>query len=242
MIDTAFVLAGGLGTRLRSAVSDVPKPMAPVAGRPFLEHLFDYLLTQGVHHIVLCVGHLGHVIFGHFNDFYKGIRISYSFEEAPSGTGGALSLALQEFLPTNPFLVCNGDTYFPIDTSVLVDAVQGQSWAIATFPSSDFGRYTSMSIGSDGSLSEVRGELRHVPPTGPVLFQANSGIWIGNPQEIVLPLLVSETSYSLENYLSQSLSEGTASAVAQEFEEEFIDIGLPKDFALAQSMPEFIAG
>lgn len=241
MIDTAFVLAGGLGTRLRSVVSDVPKPMAPVSGRPFLEHLFDYLLRQGVEHIVLCVGHLGHVIFGHFNSSYRGIKISYSFENEQSGTGGALSRALQEFQPANPFLVCNGDTYFPIDTSVLVDAVRGQAWAIATFRSSDSGRYTSLSIGSDGALRDVRSEFGHVTPVSPVPFQANSGVWIGNPREINLPLLVSETNYSLEDYLSQSLRENGLSAVASEFDATFIDIGLPQDFVRAQSMPPFIA-
>jgi len=242
VVDTAFVLAGGLGTRLSPVVSDVPKPMASVAGRPFLEHLFNYLFTQGVEHIVLCVGHLRDVIQGHFGHSYKGKSISYSFEEEPTGTGGALSRALQDLQPTDPFLVCNGDTYFPIDTSLLVDAARGRSWAIATFRSDDFERYGALSVGSNGALRDVRGELGDVLSAGEVAIQANSGIWIGNPQKIALPLLVSETSYSLEDYLSQSLREGTASAVAQEFEGTFIDIGLPMDFVRAQSMQAFIGG
>ena len=114
MVDTAFVLAGGLGTRLTSIVSDVPKPMAGVAGRPFLEHLLDYLVGQGVEHIVLCVGHMKHIIQNHFDDSYRGKRISYSYEEELSGTGGALSRALIEFQPTKHFLVCNGDTFFQL--------------------------------------------------------------------------------------------------------------------------------
>ena len=242
MVDTAFVLAGGLGTRLSSIVSDVPKPMASVAGRPFLEHLLDYLLTQGIEHFVLCVGHMRNVIQAHFHNSYKGKSITYSFEEEPTGTGGALSRALKDVQPNDFFLVCNGDTFFPIDTSFLVDAARGRSWAVATFRSSDFGRYTSLSIRSDGAVRDVRGEMGHVTPGSPVAFQANSGVWIGNPREIKLPLLVSETNYSLDDYLSQSLREGAASAIAQEFQTTFIDIGLPEDFVRAQTMQVFIGG
>lgn len=242
MVDTAFVLAGGLGTRLSSIVSDLPKPMATVAGRPFLEHLLDYLLTQGVEHIVLCVGHLRNVIQSHFDDSYRGKSISYSFEGEPTGTGGALSLALQEFKPTDLFLVCNGDTFFSIDTSLLVDAARGQSWALATFRANDFERYGALSVGPDGALQDVGGHLGHVPSASTTAIQANSGVWIGNPRKITLPLLASETRYSLESYISQSLREGTVTAVTQEFDSTFIDIGLPSDFARAQTMSVFVGG
>jgi len=84
--------------------------------------------------------------------------------------------------------------------------------------------------------------MGHVTPGSPVAFQANSGVWIGNPREIKLPLLVSETNYSLDDYLSQSLREGAASAIAQEFQTTFIDIGLPEDFVRAQTMQVFIGG
>lgn len=242
MVHTAFVLAGGLGTRLSSIVSDVPKPMAGVAGRPFLEHLLDYLVGQGVEHIVLCVGHLKHLIQNHFDDSYRGKSISYSLEEEPKGTGGALSRALHDFRPTDHFLVCNGDTFFPIDTSPLEDAVRGQSWAIASFRANDFERYGALSVGSGGALLDVGGEMGCVPPASPIAIQANSGVWIGNPLQIPLPLLASKTSYSLEDYMSQSLREGTVTAQAREFDETFIDIGLPKDYARAQTMPIFVGG
>ena len=239
VVDTAFVLAGGLGTRLRSFVSDVPKPMANVGGRPFLEHLLDYLLAQGAEDIVLCVGHLRKIIQAHFGQSYRGTSISYSFEEPPTGTGGALSRALRDFQPTNPFLVCNGDTFFPIDTSQLVDCARGKSWAIATFRSNDFERYGALSVGPDGALQDVGGGLDEVPSASAAEVQANSGVWIGNPGKITLPLLASEIRYSLENYISQSLRAGTVTAVAREFDSPFIDIGLPTDFARAQSMQVF---
>ena len=242
MVDTAFVLAGGLGTRLKSIVSDVPKPMAGVAGRPFLEHLLDYLVGQGVEHIVLCVGHMKHIVQDHFGYFYRGKRISYSHEEELSGTGGALSRALLEFQPTKPFLVCNGDTFFPIDTSKLEDAVLTQSWAIATFATTDIGRYGALCIAPNGVIRDLQGALSSVQSESAITIQANSGVWLGNPGEIVLPLLASEISYSLDDYLSQSIRAGTVTALAQEFDETFIDIGVPKDFARAQTMPIFVGG
>lgn len=242
MVDTAFVLAGGLGTRLSSVVSNVPKPMAAVAGRPFLEHLLDYLLTQGVEHIVLCVGHLRNVIQGHFGDSYSSTPISYSVEHEPTGTGGALSIALEDFQPDSPFLVCNGDTFFPIEISVLVDAARSHSWALATFRTSDTGRYGALSVGPGGALRDVRVDSPEAPTASAIEIQANSGIWIGNPGKITLPLLGSGRKYSLEEYMSQSLKMGTTTALAHEFDSTFIDIGLPNDFARAQTMSIFIKG
>lgn len=239
MVNTAFVLAGGLGTRLNPVVPDLPKAMAPVAGRPFLEHLLDYLLTQGVENIVLCVGHLRNVIEDHFKTSYKGKSVSYSFEEVPSGTGGALSRALQDFPPKAMFLACNGDTFFPIDTSLLEDSARENSWAIATFRASDFERYGALSIASNGSVEAVPSEVGSFPSPGTIGIQANSGVWIGNPQKISLPLLVSETAFSLEDYLTKSLRKGSVTAMAQEFDATFIDIGLPKDFARAQTLGVF---
>lgn len=240
MVDTAFVLAGGFGTRLRSIVSDVPKPMAGVAGRPFLEHLLDYLVEQGVENIVLCVGHLKDIIQDHFADSYKGKRISYSYEKEPTGTGGALSRALTDIRPTEHFLVCNGDTFFPIDTSELDDAVRGQSWAIATFATTDTERYGALSIAPSGLIRDLRGALSSGQSENATSIQANSGVWIGNPREIALPLMASNTSYSLERYLSQSLQMGAVTARAREFNATFIDIGLPQDFERAQTMSVFV--
>ncbi len=242
MVETAFVLAGGLGTRLSSVVSNVPKPMAAVAGRPFLEHLLDYLLTQGVEHIVLCVGHLRKVIQGHFGDSYSTSAISYSVEKEPTGTGGALSRALEDFQQDSSFLVCNGDTFFPIDISVLVDAARSHSWAVATFRTKEIGRYGALTVGPGGALRGVVANSLSASTASAIEIQANSGVWIGNPEKISFPLLASRKKYSLEEYMSQSLQMGTTSALAHEFDSTFIDIGLPNDFARAQTMSIFVGG
>ncbi|HEY4956213.1 MAG TPA: sugar phosphate nucleotidyltransferase, partial [Caldimonas sp.] len=84
---SAIILAGGLGTRLRDAVPDLPKPMAPVAGRPFLAHQMDHWIAQGIDHFVLSVGYRAVAISNHFGDRYRGVPIDYVVEAAPLGTG-----------------------------------------------------------------------------------------------------------------------------------------------------------
>lgn len=107
---TALVLAGGLGTRLRPVVADRPKALAEVGGRPFLAYLLDQLAGTGIRRVVLCTGHLGEQIPRAFGDVYRGLRLVYSREASPLGTGGALRLALP-LLRSDIVLVMNGDSY-----------------------------------------------------------------------------------------------------------------------------------
>ena len=121
----AVILAGGYGTRLRQVVADVPKPMAPIAGRPFLEIQLEFLARQGVGHAVLAVGYLGHVIVGHFGDRFAGIELSYAVEDSPLGTGGAIQKALR-LCRGDRAVVLNGDTYLDGDlAAMLVEIVAG---------------------------------------------------------------------------------------------------------------------
>jgi NDP-sugar pyrophosphorylase family protein len=132
----AVILAGGLGLRLRPAVSDLPKVMAPIAGRPFLHYLLDGLGRQGVRRILLCVGHKAADIACYFgNGSRLGFEITYSSEDTPAGTGGALRLALPRLDTT--FLLLNGDTAMDVDLSELLSyhrarggllTVVGRSW------------------------------------------------------------------------------------------------------------------
>lgn len=107
---TAALLVGGLGTRLRTVVSDRPKVMAEVRGRPFLEYLLDKLLYSGINHVVLCTGYMGEQIKTVFGNSYKNIHLDYSQEAIPSGTAGALRLALP-FFKSKDILVMNGDSF-----------------------------------------------------------------------------------------------------------------------------------
>jgi D-glycero-alpha-D-manno-heptose 1-phosphate guanylyltransferase len=112
----AIVLAGGLGTRLRVLVPDVPKPMAPVAGRPFLEILLCQLERKGFTRIVLSVGYLAEQIVNHFGSQFQSLSLSYVQEQQPLGTGGATRLALTHCLGDHAF-VFNGDTFLDLEVA-----------------------------------------------------------------------------------------------------------------------------
>jgi D-glycero-alpha-D-manno-heptose 1-phosphate guanylyltransferase len=110
----AIVLAGGFGTRLQKVVSDVPKSMALINQRPFLEYLFDNLISQGITKVVLSVGYRYEVISGHFRDQYRSLAIQYSVENEPLGTGGGIRLAMWKIEGLRA-LVMNGDSLFNFD-------------------------------------------------------------------------------------------------------------------------------
>lgn len=117
---TGAILAGGLGTRLRSLVADRPKVLAQVHGRPFLSYLLDQLAGAGIYHAVICTGHLGEQVRAAFGSSYKTLRLDYSHEPSPLGTGGALRLALPLF-KSDPVLVLNGDSYCEFSLQSFLD-------------------------------------------------------------------------------------------------------------------------
>lgn len=115
----ALVLAGGLGTRLHPLTQDTPKPMVPVAARPFLSYLLDELSRQSIVRAVLSIGHLGQQIRDHFGDRYGSMELVYAAETQPLGTGGAIVNSLGR-LRGDDFLVLNGDTFMQLDYAALL--------------------------------------------------------------------------------------------------------------------------
>lgn len=138
---TAIILAGGLGTRLRKSVPDLPKPMAPIKGHPFLEYQMEYWGEQGVDRFILSVGYRYQTISDHFGATYQGIPIHYAVEPTPLGTGGGLLHAAEGM--TEPFLVLNGDAFFEVKLEELKDFHAGREseWTLALFRTSKIGRY-----------------------------------------------------------------------------------------------------
>ena len=126
----AIVLAGGQGTRLRSVIDGLPKPMAPVAGRPFLAHLLDRLERRGVERVVLSVGYLSESIVAAFGTRYRGLEIAYSVEETPLGTGGGLRQAL-DLAGGFPVFALNGDTIVELDYAAMWRARETAGTALA---------------------------------------------------------------------------------------------------------------
>ena len=154
-LDTAVILAGGLGTRLRSVVADRPKPMALVAGRPFLEHLMQYWHKQGIQRFVLSVGYRNESIREHFGDSYAGCKLDYVVETEPLGTGGGLLMCQRTLNLTAPFLLLNGDTYFAVDLSTLEHQAQKHDadWVFSLFPTSETHRYLAVQLKDSGKLN-----------------------------------------------------------------------------------------
>jgi len=99
----AIILAGGFGTRLQSRLDGIPKPMAPVAGRPFLEILVDRLADSGFRRIILSVGYLAKVIQDHFGAAWRGVPLDYVVEDEPLGTGGAIRRSMERVAASSAF-------------------------------------------------------------------------------------------------------------------------------------------
>lgn len=141
-VDEAIVLAGGFGTRLRGVVHDVPKPLAPVAGRPFLAWLLDALAPHGMRRVVLATGYLGDQVEAALGTAWRGMALVYSRETAPLGTGGAIVHALRE-VSSDAFFVLNGDTWLELDYAAFDRAVNeaGACLGVALAHVPDVSRY-----------------------------------------------------------------------------------------------------
>ena len=125
MISTAIILAGGLGTRLKGVIKGVPKPMALIHGRPFLEYLMDFWIDQDISRFILSVGYLNESIIDYFGDSYRTAQISYVHENTPLGTGGGFLMAAKNI--SEPLYFCDHQSreYIPLDSN-LFDRIQNQ--------------------------------------------------------------------------------------------------------------------
>lgn len=142
MIKEAIILAGGMGTRLKSMVSDIPKPMAEVAGKPFLEYLLKKLSNSGITRVILAVGYKYEVIQNYYGESFNGMELVYSVEDEPLGTGGAIAQALAQAKSSDLFLL-NGDSYHDVELNALSDfhLKSGNKLTFALKPMSNFDRY-----------------------------------------------------------------------------------------------------
>jgi len=222
----AVVLAGGLGTRLQTLVRGVPKPMAPVGGRPFLEIVLTSLATKGFRRVILSVGYLAEQISTHFGQGFRGISLNYEVEESPLGTGGAVRAAFQRCDGDHAF-VFNGDTYLDLEA----DEVE-RRWRTHHNPVivgravPDVARYGALRIES----GQVRGFLEK-GSTGPGLI--NAGCYL-LPRDCLDSYPVGQP-FSLEaDFLSQAVERDRFDLF--ETRGLFIDIGVPEDYRRAQTL------
>ena len=223
--DEAIVLAGGFGTRLRGIVDDVPKPLAPVAGQPFLAWLLDRLATGGMRRCILATGYLSDVIEQRIGARWQGMEIAYSVEPEPLGTGGAIRLAAG-CLHGEAAHVLNGDTWLEYDAAALEDAASatGAPMAIALARVDDVARYGAVDIDN----GRVTG-FREKGESGPGWINAGC-YFLGADALAALP---ARDAFSFEqDVLQPRVQAGAVAAFTATV--GFIDIGVPEDYASAQ--------
>ena len=239
----AFVLVGGKGTRLRSAVSDRPKPMADVNGRPFLEHLLDYWISQGVEEFILCVGYMADFISNHFQDAYRGAKLNYSFDDGDLGTGGALTKAMTSFPQQASFLIVNGDTFFSVQISELESALAHSKagWVMALFRSNDTQRYSAVALDESHRVIEV-GSLRKASGSALKESLINGGVHLVQGNQLNRLSAGQRIPFSTEEALAYMIQKERLHLLGLPVESEFIDIGTPSDYLRAQSLPPFLNG
>ena len=226
MFKEAVILAGGFGTRLSHVVSDVPKPMAPVYGRPFLCYLLDRLADAGIQRVVLATGYMHEVIETYFGTMYRGLEIIYSNEDQPLFTGGAIRQAAEK-IQSEDFVVLNGDTLFDIDFQQLYDfhTSHDAHLSIALRRVEDTGRYGAVTCENDRIVAF------HEKTESQGAGDINGGIYAINRAWLLNQSL--PTKFSFEKELMQPLA-GDPHFYGLSFNDYFIDIGVPEDYFRAQ--------
>ncbi len=227
MIKEAIILAGGLGTRLKDVINDIPKPMAPINSTPFIQYLFDYLIDQTITHTVLAVGYKYEIIEQYFGNKYKTLELSYAIEHEPLGTGGGIANALSLVKKDNCFLL-NGDTFFDVKLKELYEQHQANGANLTL------------------SLKEMLNFNRY----GTVEFNKNNKITLFNEKKEVEKGFINGGVYIIAKQLFHTFSPGEKFSFEQDIMEKsinqynvqahvcngyFIDIGIPEDYSKANT-------
>ena len=227
MIKQAIVLAGGFGTRLQTVVQDVPKPMALINNRPFLDYQLRYLQSFGIEHIIFSVGYKHEHISNYFGNSYNGMQIKYAVEKEPLGTGGGILNAFQ-FVDSGAALVVNGDTMFEVNLSDFFEKHQQKkaSISLALREIDDVSRYGIVEIDNN---NRIVGFAEKGEKTG--AGRINGGVYL------------IEKDFFNKNSFSQkfSMEKDAFEKLYQNqhfcgfpYTSYFLDIGIPEDYKKAQ--------
>lgn len=227
MIKEAIILAGGLGTRLRAAVPDLPKCMAPVAGKPFLAYVIDYFKKEGIERFIFSLGYKHEIIEEYLKAHYSTLDYQCCIEKEPLGTGGAVKLACP-LIKGESALILNGDTLFKVKLASL-DAFHTANQSDCTLSLKlihNFDRYGVIELNEDNSIRSFKEKQ---------FFEKgliNGGVYLLNIPAFLKLDLPQKFSFE-KDYLEQSERHGTfLQGIVQEG--YFIDIGIPADFEQAQ--------
>jgi D-glycero-alpha-D-manno-heptose 1-phosphate guanylyltransferase len=245
-IKECIILAGGLGTRLQKVIPDVPKSMAPIAGKPFIFYLLNFLRQQGIEKFILSLGYKSEVVEEFVNAQFslpahrprvaeafsggaslneEGLNIKFSIEDEPMGTGGGIKLACSKTESKN-VLVTNGDTLFKVDVRGMMDfhSQKNAHCTLALKPMQNFSRYGAVELNKDDSISNFREKQ---------FFEMgliNGGIYVLNVPQFLQEELPGKFSFE-KDYLEKFYQKRKIFGMIQD--EYFIDIGIPEDYARA---------
>ena len=222
-----IILAGGLGTRLRSVVSELPKCMAPVCGKPFLSYILDYLEKFNIAKVILSVGYLRDSIIQFIDNQKDNYNFDFDFamEDTPLGTGGGIKLALSKTTSQN-VLVLNGDTFFDVDVNALIinHLESEKDITIALKPMENFERYGNVILDKNGNVVEF--QEKKFCAKG----QINGGVYVMKRKNDMMNGLPEKFSFETEVLQKQAKMLNVNGYISDTY---FIDIGIPEDYAKA---------
>ena len=231
MFSSVILLSGGLGTRLQRLHPGVPKPMIPVAGRPFLEWAIQYWARQGAQHVIVSLGHLAAIAEAHFERrICDDVRVETVREPCAMGTGGAVRFAAAA-ASGDPFFVANGDSLVLADVSPALRLIQVPSVdaVVLGVTVADSSRYGSLDVEADGRL---RGFREKETRSGGLI---NAGVYLFRRR--ALDLFPAKTPLSLETEVFPGLLERGSRIVVHPCVAPFLDMGTPEGL---NQMDEFI--
>jgi D-glycero-alpha-D-manno-heptose 1-phosphate guanylyltransferase len=227
VINEAIILAGGLGTRLRSVVPDLPKCMAPVNDTPFLSYVINHLQKQGIKHFIFSLGYKSEAIVAFIEKDFPHLLFKTCIEDEPLGTGGAIKKALC-MAKEKSVLVTNGDTLFKVDVTLLAGfhALSGAECTLSLKPMKNFDRYGVVEVDTDHLVKSFL-EKQHYE-----CGLINGGVYAIHKHRFLEENLPEKFSFE-KDYMEQYYKKRRIMGVVQD--EYFIDIGIPEDYARAQS-------
>ncbi len=228
MLNTAIILAGGMGTRLKTIISDLPKPMAPIMNVPFLTYQLNYLKHFGIKKVIFSVGYLSEKIIAHYNQSFENISIEYSIEKNPLGTGGGIRMAMSN-LNEDLVLILNGDSFFDLNLEQFYNLhlEQKAEFSLALRYVNNSERYGNIEFNSSHQITSFI-EKNQLNQSGYI----NAGVYILS-KKLYLHNTKPNINFSIEkDFFEKQLNQLIIKGF--EFKDYFIDIGIPEDYLKAQ--------
>ena len=228
MLNTAIILAGGMGTRLKTIISDLPKPMAPIMNVPFLTYQLNYLKHFGIKKVIFSVGYLSEKIIAHYNQSFENINIEYSIEKNPLGTGGGIRMAMSN-LNEDLVLILNGDSFFDLNLEQFYNLhlEQKAEFSLALRYVNNSERYGNIEFNSSNQITSFI-EKNQLNQSGYI----NAGVYILS-KKLYLQNTQPNINFSIEkDFFEKQLNQLIIKGF--EFKDYFIDIGIPEDYLKAQ--------